>query len=89
MNPDPFTLGELCVMADAVQLERWNHTSSLMSIIYNMNRDPKKGRARSPHDFNPMLAGEHRHTSGGVPITPKSLKSLAKVFAGAARKVEG
>ncbi len=40
-------------MADARGEEAWNHTSQLLSLTFNVNRDAKKERARSPADFNP------------------------------------
>ena len=42
MNPDPFTLRELVWMV------------SLMALAVNLMRDPKKGKAASPADFNPF-----------------------------------
>lgn len=32
----------------------WNQTASLMALAANLVRDPKKGRAASPSDFNPF-----------------------------------
>ena len=43
MNPDPFTLRELVWMV-----------ASLMALAVNLMRDPKKGKAASPADFNPF-----------------------------------
>ena len=32
----------------------WNRTSALMALAVNLMRDPKKGKAVSPSDFNPF-----------------------------------
>jgi hypothetical protein len=40
-------------MAEGRGLDNWWHTSSLMALIANVNRDPKKGRAYKPKDFDP------------------------------------
>ena len=32
----------------------WNRTASLMALAVNLMRDPKKGKAVSPNDFNPF-----------------------------------
>ena len=44
----------------------WNQTASLMALAVNLMRDPKKGKAASPADFNrfapkqpvPILKGQ-------------------------------
>ncbi|MFV0444652.1 MAG: hypothetical protein ACK5Q5_13865 [Planctomycetaceae bacterium] len=40
-------------MADAASRDRWNHTASLLALITNCHRDPKKARAARPKDFHP------------------------------------
>ena len=32
----------------------WGIASSLMALLVNLNRDPRKGNAASPADFNPF-----------------------------------
>ena len=44
-------------MAQAVQRERWNHTSSILALLFNVNRGPRTEPAR-PKDFNPFVAAE-------------------------------
>jgi hypothetical protein len=46
-------------MAEGLGRERWAHTSVLCALVANANRDPKKGRAYRPRDFDPY-AREHR-----------------------------
>lgn len=40
-------------MAEGRQRADWDRTAAVLSMLYNINRDPKKGRALSPEDFNP------------------------------------
>jgi hypothetical protein len=46
-------------MAQARRQEHWNHTASLLAMLANVNRDPKKGRALRPADFHPIPATRH------------------------------
>jgi hypothetical protein len=48
-------LRELLVMAEARGKDNWNHTSSLMALLFNVNRDPKKQKAVLPETFNPYV----------------------------------
>ncbi|MCE5327901.1 MAG: hypothetical protein LLG01_15955 [Planctomycetaceae bacterium] len=40
-------------MAQARSRESWAHTSAVLALIANVNRDPSKGRAWRPCDFDP------------------------------------
>lgn len=40
-------------MAEARSRDRWAHTSSLLAMLANVNRDPKRCRAFRPEDFDP------------------------------------
>ena len=44
MNPDEFTLRDLLVMTDGRGRMEWGRVSSLMAIIANVHRDPKRQR---------------------------------------------
>lgn len=46
-------------MAQARQQDAWNHTASVLAMLANVNRDPKKGRAFKPTDFHPMPVAKH------------------------------
>ncbi|HNO80544.1 MAG TPA: hypothetical protein PKN33_21050 [Phycisphaerae bacterium] len=41
-------------MAEARTRDDWGRTSSLMALLANCNRDPKKTRAYRPSDFDPF-----------------------------------
>ena len=45
---------ELVWMAGARQKATWTLGSSVMALLANLHRDPKKGRKWSPRDFNPF-----------------------------------
>jgi len=47
-------------MAEGLGRERWAHTSALMALLANVNRDPKKGRAFRPSDFDPYSRNDRR-----------------------------
>jgi len=50
--------------------------SSLMALVANVNRDPKKHRAFRPRDFNPY---ERRRTEG-IPLNAANMHLLKKAF---------
>jgi len=70
------TLRELTGMAEAKVREQWSHTSMLLALTANVNRDPKKTRAFSPTDFNPLEAGKRNRVIGKT----KDLSILRRVF---------
>jgi hypothetical protein len=41
-------------MAEARARDAWSRTSSLMALLANCHRDPKKTRAYRPSDFDPF-----------------------------------
>ena len=41
-------------MAEGRARDTWGRTSSLMALLANCNRDPKKTRAYRPSDFDPF-----------------------------------
>ena len=55
MNPDPFKLRELLLMAESRGRLEWGRTSCLMALVANLMRDPKKSKGVKPSDFNPYF----------------------------------
>jgi hypothetical protein len=53
IDPGRLTLRELLLMAEARSQSDWAHTSALLALVANVNRDPKKSKAYRPADFNP------------------------------------
>jgi len=57
---------------DPVELRRdqWNHTASVMALIANVNRDPKRSKLLKPADFHPhVTAKTQRDTPPKADIT--------------------
>ena len=64
-------------MAEGRDRQCWNHTSQLLALIANANRDPKKSRVFRPADFNPYAKGAGHK---GLPITKGNIGILKRVF---------
>jgi hypothetical protein len=47
-------------MAEARTRDDWGRISSLMALLANCNRDPKKSRAFRPSDFDPFNRTVHQ-----------------------------
>ena len=45
---------ELVAMLDGRQRHDWSLASSIMAVIANTNRDPKRSRPIKPSDFDPF-----------------------------------
>ena len=63
-------------MAEGRGRAEWSRMSSLMALVANVNRDPKKHRAFRPRDFNPY---ERRRTEG-IPLTAANMHLLKNAF---------
>ena len=59
VDPGPLTLRELVWMAEARLQAEWAQTSSVMALIANANRDPKKHGPFKPGDFDPTQKAKH------------------------------
>jgi len=58
-------------MAEARARDEWARMSSLMALIANCHRDPKKTRALRPSDFDPFAKA-----SRPVPVGIEVLKEV-------------
>jgi len=68
------TLRELLIMAESRSKDNWNHTSAVLALIINVNRDPKKHGAVSPKELNP-----HEKKAKTV-LKGKGLRILKDIF---------
>ncbi len=68
------TLRELLIMAESRSKDNWNHTSAVLALIINVNRDPKKHGAVSPKELNP-----HEKKARTI-LKGKELRILKDVF---------
>ena len=65
-------------MSDGLLENQWSHTASVLAMIANVNRDPKKHKPIRPDDLNPTVQKE-------VPVAemPQSdLTELREFFTG-------
>jgi hypothetical protein len=60
-------------MAEGRNKVLWCHTSSLMALIANCHRDPKKTSQYRPDDFNPYTKRDE-----GRPLTREEAAELVK-----------
>lgn len=60
-------------MANAKCMDDWDHTSSLLALIFNMNRDSKQQRALKPEELNPYRSAKKKK---GIPINSKNIHLL-------------
>lgn len=51
-------------MAEARSKATWGHTSSVLALIANVNRDPRKGKPFMPDQFNPHAGGGRKRRKG-------------------------
>lgn len=63
-------------MAGARSREQWNHTASVLALLANCHRDPRRRRAYSPADFLPPRTDQP--VPAPTPITDLSI--LKAVF---------
>ncbi len=68
-------------MAEARQKDNWRHTSSVMALIANVNRDPKRTRPFRPSDFDPFA--ERKQT--GIMIDKDNVSVLRNAFLGGSK----
>jgi hypothetical protein len=64
-------------MAEGRGRDEWGRMSSLLALVANVNRDPKRTSALRPADFNPY---EARRTGSGVPLTKDNFRILKRAF---------
>ena len=73
VNPDPLTLRELVTLAEARGRFEWEQTASLMALVVNLVRNPKKSKPAKSSDFNPYCVRPK-------PIVKAPLSILKEVF---------
>jgi hypothetical protein len=62
-------------MAEARQRDEWNHTSSLLALLANCHRDPRKTRPYKPSQFHP-----HGRPQRRAPVAKAEIGLLKTVF---------
>jgi len=69
-------------MAGARGRDNWAHTSAVLALVANVNRDPKKTRAYKPSDFDPYSTRRERDEA----IEVQDLAVLKHAFTNKERK---
>lgn len=64
-------------MAEGRMDAEWNHTSAILAMLANVNRDPKKHGPYRPEDFHPLKRRTHAQ---GIRITRENIGLLKSVF---------
>jgi len=66
-------------MAEGHGRDVWGPLSVLCALIGNAHRDPKKGRAFKPSDFDPY---DKQHSGAGevIEVTPETIGTLKEAF---------
>jgi hypothetical protein len=77
-------------MAESRQREAWARTASLMALIANTQRDPKKTRAFKPSDFDPFSTSSEGAPNAGIGVLKAVFidRRLPDVLAGSAESKE-
>jgi len=65
-------------MAEARVRDEWGRTATLLALIANVNRDPKRTKAFKPSDFYSLDAPQP--AASGIPLTKKNMQVLKQVF---------
>jgi len=80
IDPGPWTLRDLVRMHTGFRRDRWGRSASVMSLIANCHKDPKKGRAFDASDFTPADVRVVTRRPGAIPLTPSTLRAMKKLF---------
>lgn len=63
-------------MAEGRSQNLWQHTSSVLALLANLHRDPKKSSVFKPSDFNPYTKPETTSEAQVPQVKISSLKDL-------------
>ena len=61
--------------------------ATLIALLANVHRDPRKGRRMRPEDFDPYGSGPRRQT--GVKVTAENWDWFVKAFTQGDRRCDG
>ena len=67
-------------MAEGKSKDAWQHTSAILALVANVNRDPKKTKSFKPSDFNPTLGNTSRPDA--VVVDKENVSLLKAMFLG-------
>lgn len=78
LDPGPLTLRQLVAMSNCRGESEWKRTGSVLAMLFNAHRDPRRTDPASPDDFNPFVRAKAEQQKLAVP--PKMANKL--MFAG-------
>ena len=64
----------------------WSQTASLMALAANLVRDPRKGRAAVPSDFNPFAPPQRKPILRGAEMKEALVAAFCREGADKTRK---
>ncbi len=59
----------------------WRHTSAVMALTANINRDPKQSRPFKPSDFDPY-SDQQASDENVIDVTPETRAEFKNAFRG-------
>ncbi len=81
VDPRPLTVRELLWMAEGHGRDAWGRLSVLCALVGNAHRDPKRGRALRPSDFDPFWQ-KGREPGEVIEVNRETIGRLREAFTG-------
>lgn len=80
LDPSPYTLAQLQTMARGRQRSQWAQTSTVLALLANAHRDPKRRPYPfEPWDFDPFA---EPRAPRGIPWNKENGRILAQLLTG-------
>ncbi|MBS3735534.1 MAG: hypothetical protein KGY99_11550, partial [Phycisphaerae bacterium] len=79
IDPRELTLRELLDAADGRSRHDWQQTASVLAMLANCHRDPKKSKPFQPDDFNPHAP---RQRGPAIRVTKENITDMRAEFIG-------
>jgi len=90
IDPSPYTLREMVWMLKGKRIHDWGQTGSIVAIIANANRNPK--RRRAPYqiaDFVPTDLRRYFRQPRGLRMTRGTLHAMKGMFKSGRKETPG
>lgn len=89
INPGRVSMRRLLQMTKARQNDLWWHTASVIAVLVNAHRDPKKSQPAKPSDFHPETVAKRRVPAGRMRLTRGNVGLLKAMVPKEKRKKRG
>ena len=83
IDPRPFSFWAFAGMGKGRERDEWGRTASLMALMFNCHRDPKKTRPATPAGYMPpgLVDGEQvKGGGGGIPLNAETIPAFEGVI---------